>query len=183
MNRIYKGKDNTIWVATSKGFSSFDPVNKKFINHLIKFNSGVRESNVNDLYDDGRYLWLAAYQEGLVRWDKINNTYKVYGEDNGLPTSAIYNIKSDGMSNLWISSATGLIVFNTIKEVFNFYTKEDGLQDNEFNRFAVFETDKNLYFGGISGFSIIKKDNWQIEKKTAPVQIVEIKYLNNHRYD
>jgi len=182
VNRIYKGKDNTIWVATSKGFSSFDPVNKKFINHLIKFNSGVRESNVNDLYDDGRYLWLAAYQEGLVRWDKINNTYKVYGEDNGLPTSAIYNIKSDGMSNLWISSATGLIVFNTIKEVFNFYTKEDGLQDNEFNRFAVFETDKNLYFGGISGFSIIKKDNWQIEKKTAPVQIVEIKYLNNHRY-
>lgn len=182
INCIYKGRDNTIWLSTGKGFSSFDPLKKKFINHLVKFNTTARQSNINDIYDDGKYLWLAAYQEGLVRWDKKNDSYTVYGEDNGLPTSSIYNIRSDGNGNLWISSATGLIVFNTAREIFRVYTKEDGLQDNEFNRFAVFETEKNLYFGGISGFSIIEKSKSQIQNEAATVRIVEVKYLSGNRY-
>ena len=182
INCITKGKDGTIWIGTSKGFSSFDVQKNIFLNRQITLNNKSLESTINDIYDDGKYLWLAAYQEGIVRWDKLKNIYKIYSEETGLPSATIYNIRPDKLGNLWISSNAGLIMFNTATEKFKLFNKEDGLQDNEFNRFAIYATEKNLYFGGISGLSIIEKNKIKSTEEFSSVNITTVNYLANHQY-
>lgn len=98
-----------------------------------------------------KYYYVAT-SEGLIVYDLNWNLIKTYDESNGLSNTFLYGILEDEESNLWISSNKGIIKFNVEKNVFISFTKNDGLQSNEFNTGAYFKAEDNkLYFGGVNG--------------------------------
>ena len=77
-----------------------------------------------------------------------------YSNKDGLPNDVVYGILSDDDGNLWMSTNKGLSKFNPRTKTFQNYETKDGLQSNEFNRYAFCKTsDGTLFFGGVNGFN------------------------------
>jgi signal transduction histidine kinase len=67
-----------------------------------------------------------------------------------LPNDVIYGILEDELGNLWLSTNKGISKFNLKTDSFRNYDHHDGLQINEFNQGAYFNSNRRLYFGGIN---------------------------------
>ena len=104
------------------------------------------------LIDDQGIIWLTTRSDGLVRWDKANHEFLIFGMEEGMPSNNLYCILPDDYGQLWISSDNGLIRFDKILHTISLYSEKDGLIENEFNRIASFKrVDGRLYFGSING--------------------------------
>ena len=66
----------------------------------------------------------------------------------------MYGILPDDNGNLWMSTNKGLSEFNIKKKTFRNFDVNDGLQGNEFDRYAYCKTkDGLLFFGGVNGIN------------------------------
>jgi signal transduction histidine kinase len=86
---------------------------------------------------------------------KINSAGEIllhFDKGNGLPDECIYAIAIDADGLIWCSSNKGIFRINKDKSIFQ-VTKEDGLQENEFNTNVVAEAGGELFFGGVNGIS------------------------------
>ena len=110
-------------------------------------------------------IWVGTLDGGLNKLvstthgdsDKVVEGFIRYTERDGLPSNAILGVLEDNSGNLWISTKNGLSMFDPVDGSFHNFRKSDGLQSNEFNRFAYFRNDRGeLYFGGINGFNHFK---------------------------
>jgi signal transduction histidine kinase len=112
----------------------------------------------------GRVKCICQSAKGTIWVGTVDGLYKIkarekiiektYSEKNGLPNTFIYGITEDKNGYLWLSTNRGLSKFNPEKETFRNYTVSDGLQSNEFNTGAYYETTSGeLFFGGINGFN------------------------------
>ncbi|HPE56516.1 MAG TPA: two-component regulator propeller domain-containing protein [Bacteroidales bacterium] len=129
---IYEDSNNKLWVGTNDGLAKFIP---------------TLDSDVFPLINQSRQL----NQDTLF----IN-----FGLAEGFPNTVIYGMLEDEHDQLWISTNSGLVVFDTKNEtVIKTFDVSDGLQSNEFNQNA-FYTDAHgqFYFGGVNGFNIFNPD-------------------------
>ncbi len=107
-------------------------------------------------------IWVGTLDGGLNKLvpakhgdsDKVTEGFIRYTEKDGLPSNAILGVLEDNSGNLWISTKNGLSMFDPVDGSFHNFDKCDGLQSNEFNRFAYFKNDRGeFFFGGINGFN------------------------------
>ncbi|HEY8661420.1 MAG TPA: two-component regulator propeller domain-containing protein [Hanamia sp.] len=156
---------------------------------LIKINTDSVNSYTNHLSDNGfrcltedtshQILW-AASQNGLLAYHLPTGKYKYYTEENGLLNGYLYGIIETG-NEIWMSSnkglARGIITYkkgNTFPEIaFKCYTKDDGLQSDEFNTGAyAMAKDGTIYFGGINGLNWFKPEKIYTNKLKPSVAII-----------
>ncbi len=119
-------------------------------------NTFLQSYKINSIHPDlqNRNLIWVGSDKGLVGINLNNRTERLYNENQGLKNSYIYGVLEDKAQNLWLSTNGGLSVFNKKKQSFTNYTKENGLQSNEFNTGAYYQSASGqLYFGGIEGFN------------------------------
>ena len=87
---------------------------------------------------------------------KIDGTGKVLlhlKKDNGLPDECIYAMVFDQEGFLWCSTNKGIFKLNRDNSILQL-TKDDGLQENEFNTNVVAKAgDGEVFFGGVNGVS------------------------------
>lgn len=97
-------------------------------------------------------IWGAS-QQGLVKISRNGKLERIYTDQDGLPTSAIYAI-AEGNGYVWAATGKGIARLNPEDNSFTNYTIADGIQGNEFVRNAVFTaTDGTIYFGGTNGLT------------------------------
>ncbi len=148
---IEQDGDSSIWFATNLGvYKVSDDRFEKitfFGNNLIDFSH-----QITDLKIDHDTIWISSYGGGLIKMLKDGSLIDRYTEKDGLSNNAIYGILIDENQNLWLTTNNGLSVFDRKK--FKIYTKDDGLQSNEFNIGAHFKaSDKLFYVGGVNGYN------------------------------
>jgi len=81
--------------------------------------------------------------------------------------------------NIWFSSKTGLSKFNVNSNILRTYTREDGLQSNEFWRNAYLKLrDGQMLFGGINGFNIFHPDSIVDNNIVPEIEITNLKIFN-----
>lgn len=182
ITRMIRSASGHFWISTEKGLSRFDPQKKTFTNYTFKEKNQGEVPYINDLYKEGSYLWMVFYGQGLARWHTETGELTLFGTANGLGSEMVYNLRADAAGNFWLSTNAGLALFEKSKAHFINYTVADGVQDNEFNRFCVYETGRYLYFGGISGLTRVEKAAADLYKPYPPVTITQLKYLHESRY-
>jgi len=127
----------------------------------IHFHHGFR--------DDQATHWLASRQ-GLLRWNKAGNQYKLYTIKDGLPSNTIYAVYPDKKGKLWLSSDYGLIQFDPATETKRIFTTEDGITHNEFNRISHLKTSRGfLFFGGLNGVTAFHPDQFYQQEQTDAI--------------
>ncbi len=115
----------------------------------------------------------------IVRED--GRLLQVFNKKNGLPDECIYSIVVDKNNDLWCSSNRGLFKINQNGKITRL-TKEDGLQENEFNTNVVAKAnDGELYFGGVNGVSAFYPSNITSTSSPTSIFFTDIK-VNNKSY-
>jgi signal transduction histidine kinase/ligand-binding sensor domain-containing protein/DNA-binding NarL/FixJ family response regulator len=153
---VYEDRSGILWIGTfGGGLSKFDRRTERF-SHFRQVpgdSSSLSYNWVNVIYEDqSEVLWIGT-GNGLNRFDRVNETFTRYSEQDGLPHNAVYGILEDAQEKLWISTPNGLSRFNPRTEMFRSYDTEDGLQIMQFSPGAYYETQSGeMFFGGINGF-------------------------------
>jgi signal transduction histidine kinase/DNA-binding response OmpR family regulator/ligand-binding sensor domain-containing protein len=159
---IIPKSQNQLWIGTRLGgLNLFDKESGQFRTYKNIKNDPKSLSN-NDILclqtDANNRLWIGT-SFGLNLLEDLKSegkaVFKSFTVKEGLPNNTIHGIVSDKKSNLWISTNFGLSNFNLNGFKFINYTKNEGLQNNEFADGAFYQALKSdfIFMGGIKGFN------------------------------
>jgi len=154
--------DNQLWIGTRLGgLNLFSKESGKFKIYTNLPNDAKSLSN-NDILcmvtDVKGKLWIGT-SFGLNVLTSLSENgeaeFKNYTVKDGLPNNTIHGIATDSKSNLWISTNFGLSNFAINDSKFINYSRNEGLQNNEFSDGAYYcDPDSGFIFmGGIKGFN------------------------------
>lgn len=91
--------------------------------------------------------------KGIFKIDSNGKILLHLTKENGLPDECIYAMVFDNEGFLWCSTNKGIFKLNKDNSVLQL-TKDDGLQENEFNTNIVAKAaDGEVFFGGVNGVS------------------------------
>jgi len=158
---IPKGK-NQLWIGTRLGgLNLFDKKSEHFSIYKNNPDDAASLSN-NDILclqtDAKNRLWIGT-SFGLNVLNPVKNggkaSFKNFTVKDGLPNNTIHGIVADKKNNLWLSTNFGLSNFNPDQLKFTNYTRNEGLQNNEFADGAFYQDSKSefIFMGGIKGFN------------------------------
>jgi signal transduction histidine kinase/DNA-binding response OmpR family regulator/ligand-binding sensor domain-containing protein len=178
---IVPKNQNQLWIGTRLGgLNLFDKKLGVFRTYKNIKNEPQSLSN-NDILclqtDAQNRLWIGT-SFGLNLLENINAegeaVFKSYTVKEGLPNNTIHGIVSDKNSNLWISTNFGLSNFILKKSKFINYTKNEGLQNNEFADGAFYQNQNSdyVFMGGIKGFNYFLPQNIK-ESSTVPDILID----------
>ena len=77
-------------------------------------------------------LWVGTSTNGIYFCKPDGTIIYTYDISNGLPSNIIQAIIEDNIGNIWISSNGGISRFDRKTQKFRNYSKEDGLQGDQF---------------------------------------------------
>ncbi|HPI11854.1 MAG TPA: triple tyrosine motif-containing protein [Catalimonadaceae bacterium] len=170
ISAITVDREEKIWIATTHGLLCFDPQSTAWKLFEPKENQAnslpgkVLFSVLNDPKQK-EILWIGTNGNGLVKFDKQTGKCQTFHSRNtGIPNDVVYGVLDDKAGNLWLSTNKGLTRFNPKTLAVKVFTQKDGLQSDEFNRYASCKlSDGRLAFGGINGINVFDpeeiKDN------------------------
>jgi hypothetical protein len=166
-------------------------------NGVIRFNSLTgnyklitfderRIAPMNDILcihrDRNKTFWFGS-SYGLIRFN-INPDgsyeYKNYNENDGLPNNTIHGILENTDGDLWLSSNTGIILFDPVKETFKNYNQKTGLKIIEFSDNAYYkdEEQSTFYFGGVDGIVHITSEENQKKRYIPEIYFTKLRIFN-----
>jgi PAS domain S-box-containing protein len=150
-------ENDRVWVGCKDGLRLYDREGQ--LTKHFKAGSGAQgslhSSFIKSIYRDAHgNLWIGTWGGGLSMLHTNDSTFTTYTENNGLPSNVVYGILENRSGTLWLSTNLGISAFDPRDETFRNFDFFDGLQSNEFNTGAYFESSAGrLYFGGINGLS------------------------------
>ena len=159
---IIPRNDGELWIGTRLGgLNLFEKASERFHTYKNIPNDPKSLSN-NDILclvnaADNK-LWIGT-SFGLNVLEDLKPdgkaAFKNFTVKDGLPNNTIHGIVSDQKSNLWISTNFGLSNFVIQPEKFTNYSKNEGLQNNEFADGAFYNDPESgfIFMGGIKGFN------------------------------
>ncbi len=156
--RISEDASGNLWLSTTgAGLYYFDVKAQAFkhFGHDASQANSISSNLVLWTYQDAQgILWIATAGGGINKYSPANGSFTFYTDAQGLPNNFTYCILPDTEGFLWISTNDGLSRFDPLKETFQNYTADDGLQSDESNSNACARgPDGSLYFGGLNGFN------------------------------
>jgi len=182
---ILEDRSGFLWIATNNaGAFRVNPENKQWKHYVREENhpGSLTSNSIITLYEDLKgTVWLGTDGGGLCCFDEKSETFTDFDPQNQILSSkVIYAIEEDILGNFWISGNAGLLrVDPTNKTNLKLFTREDGLQGNQFNYRASLKSSTDmLYFGGINGFNSFFSNDFVENRFVPPVYIVDARLYN-----
>ncbi len=158
-NNIFKivpGNKDELWLATFwGGITYFNTKKQSSIVYNTK-NSGLMDNDVRTIAKDYKgNLWLGT-DVGLDYFNPNTKVFKSYehheNERNSISKGFVTNIIETQDSTLWIGTTGGLNEFNSLKNSFIHFNKQDGLPNNEI-MCLIEDNNNNLWISTNKGLS------------------------------
>lgn len=180
---LVRDDDGNIWFGTGNaGLYHLNVETQKISNYSAgDINKGFLPSNgINDLhFDDNRQLWVATSGGGIAQYKPKSNSFKTYGNADGLDNNVALGITSDQSGILWISTNGGVSAFNTETETFRNYNEQDVLGQNTFNPQSCLSLSSSMViFGGSNGFDYFNSAGLKANQFIPPMVITGFEMLN-----
>ncbi len=171
---FFRDTDNNMWICTTNGMNCYSRETDSF--RKFNFPDNVIGAFCKDM--DGN-LWVGTNENGVYYCNSQGEILKNYNITNGLPHNRIQAIVEDNQRNIWISSGGGITQFNRKTQKFRNYTKEDGLQGNQFFQQSFLKTRTGeIYFGGYNGFNCFQPETLQDNDFIVPVYLTDFQIFN-----
>ena len=140
----YRKDPNLLWVGTLYGFYRFDLTEESFKNYSnVSGNPlSLSANHVMGFHEDqDGNLWIATYGGGINYFNPVTQEFQILTTRNsGLPSNSVYGFLAENTGNLWLSS--NRVFLNLIRGHGRLRTDtvEDGLQSDEFNGGAYYQS-------------------------------------------
>jgi len=182
-------KSNNLWVATlNSGVfrCNLDLLHWSYFSYDASDDRSLGNNSIITLFEDTNgILWFGTDGGGLYYYIEGEGFYNYDPESKILPSNIIYAIEEDNSGYLWISTNAGLLRVNIDnKQDYKLFTKENGLQNNQFNpRASLKASTGKFYFGGINGFNTFFPDEFKGNLYIPPVYITNIRFHDKKNND
>lgn len=155
------GEDH-LWVGTlGGGLSRFDIETGRCVSYSSAYGDEVNDNVRFILPEDDGSIW-AGTSYGIYRGEPDSDggmSFRSYNENHGLEDNTIHSIMKDSSGMLWLSTNSGLSMFDPVKETFTNYNAQELLQSEEFYIHSCLTTsDGEMYFGGVAGLNHFKPE-------------------------
>jgi len=185
---ITEDSKNNIWVGTyGGGISVLNKKTNKFkiYKHSYTDTTSLSNNRIFSVYEDrDGFYWIGTMGGGLNKFDPRTGKFKIYTENEGLSNNVVYAALEDKDGNLWISTNGGISKFNKKKETFVNYDVKEGVQSNEFNSAAAFQSSNGeMFFGGMNGFNAFFPEEIKKNTHVPRIVITAFKVFNNTVHD
>lgn len=165
IRQIYEDTDGDLWIVTGGGLF------RKFVSdgHVAKIEVSsdspldVENNNLTSIFEDSRHrIWITC-GNGFVKFNKYDNSIERITRKDGLPSNFTFRIEEDNVGKLWISTAAGLVRYDTDTKRMHTYNYEDELQEIQFNYNSSCKLhDGTLFFGTLNnGLVYFKPEEFQ----------------------
>jgi len=170
----FEDSKKNMWICTQKGLNRYDTVKQTF--KVYNF----PDNDIGAFYKDKRgYIWVGTSTKGLFMCNEDGTILKTYDMTNILPNNRIHAITEDNKGDIWISSNNGISMIDPEIQSVRYYSKEDGLQGDQFYQQSFLKTRKGeLYFGGYNGFNSFFPDSLKDNDFIPPVYITDMQIFN-----
>ncbi|NOG47483.1 MAG: hypothetical protein HND50_19750 [Calditrichaeota bacterium] len=187
---LFIDSQGTFYVGTAAGgINIFHKKNRTFehiLNDPEDKNSISNNRIISFLETRDGTIWVGTAQglNKLVIDEKKTGAAKYsfiqYLAKDGLPNEVIYGILEDEQGYLWISTNKGIAKIDISSENISVrsFTKDDGLQDNEFNQNALIDKAGQMYFGGINGYNVFDPGKIRLNEHKPPVRLTHLKIID-----
>jgi len=171
---FFEDNEKKMWICTQNGLNLFNSQSNTF--KVIHF----PDNDIGAFYKDkSGYIWVGSNTKGLFMCNEDGTILKTYDATNILPNNRIHAITQDNKGGIWISSNFGISRLNTEIQSIRNYSKEDGLQGDQFYQQSFLKTRAGeLYFGGYSGFNSFNPDSLKDNAFIPPVYITDFQIFN-----
>jgi signal transduction histidine kinase/ligand-binding sensor domain-containing protein/DNA-binding response OmpR family regulator len=175
---IVEEMPNMMWFGTrGAGIYRYNTLTHQIEEHISSSSPAAKRLSNDDvlsLYIGSRdQLWIGT-SGGINRISLQGRPYQNthFTHDKALANNTIHSILEDNQGMLWLSTNSGLILFDPRTGLFKTYDANDGLLNNEFTDGAAYKPSggEKLFFGGINGLDVIypaKQDTSQYFPKLA----------------
>jgi signal transduction histidine kinase/ligand-binding sensor domain-containing protein/DNA-binding response OmpR family regulator len=173
--------EDELYLGGSVGLFAYNRKTKRLIrfHKKTKINGGEVPDITGMVKDAQGNLWLSTVGKGLIRFDPKARKVKTFTVANGLPSNIACSVQMDKTGNLWISTTNGLTKFNPATGALRNYYVAEGLQGNEFERYASLKTtDGYLLFGGNNGFTYFHPQSIKDNPVIPKVILTDFKIFN-----
>jgi signal transduction histidine kinase/ligand-binding sensor domain-containing protein/AraC-like DNA-binding protein len=159
---IKKDKNGNIWMSSYNGLHLFDKTKKIFKNQSSFLEGKLPSVIINDIVLNGNHIWLAT-PSGLIKLQSLNNKLiieDIISKEDGLNSDFICAITFDQTSNLWLTTHTEIVKYDTITKTIINYGDVNGVKSTSFNNRSFFNYNNELiYFGGIDNLTYFNPSN------------------------
>lgn len=147
-----------LWVGTMNGLNLKKNGEDHFTRYMVDQEGVTNSVNNNEIFalleDKSGNIWIGTGGGGLNKLDPVTGIFEYITESRGLAGREVYGILEDNSGNIWISTESGISMYDPRNKYVRNFTKEDGLQGNQFNPGACYKSSSGLmYFGGSNGFT------------------------------
>ena len=182
---LHEGPDGIVWAATMSGLLRLDPRSGEWKQYRSEagnprsFPTDVLFSVCPDPDDPTGVLWIGTSGGGLARFDTRTGDVERITTKNGLPNDVVYGVLADNDGRLWMSTNKGIARYDRKTKAFLNFTVSDGLQSNEFNRYAYCKDAKGwLWFGGVNGFNYFDPYDLLEDSTAVTIRITGVRSMN-----
>lgn len=165
---LLEDREGALWIGTYVGLCRYDGKTGRFSSYLSvdRDSTSLSHNWVYALHQDARgRIWIGTYA-GLNRLDPKTGVFTRFGARNGFPGEVMNGILEDGRGRLWISTNAGLVRFDPGTAETRVYTRQDGLQADEFIHGSCIRLPGGkMAFGGTAGFTVFHPDS--VPERTA----------------
>ena len=181
---MFRDARGILWIGTMKGLLRLDPATRQWT-HYHTIPGDARSLSANIIFSlladpaDSNVIWVGTNGGGLCRFDKSTGKFDRFTMRDGLPNDVIYGLLADTDGLLWMSTNKGIASFTPATHTVRSFDAGDGLQGDEFNRYA-FAKDAGgrLFFGGVSGFNYFRPRDLYTDQQPVQTCITGIKVGN-----
>lgn len=179
---IFQDNKGLLWFATyGQGLIRYNPQTrewKKYNTNPADKNSIPHNKIISIYQDDKGRLWFGTEGGGFCQYLYESDIFKTYDVTKGLPNNVVYMIIAD-RDYLWLTTNKGLVRFNPITENIKIFTKDDGLQGDQFNFKSGYKArNGKIYIGGINGFNAFNPEKMNENTYVPPVVMTNIQLFN-----
>ena len=124
IGRFCEDSNGDVWIASDDGgLNCFSPQNRKFSHYLpLEGKNSLSYHNVHALCMDDDNLWIGTYTGGVNVLNLQTGTFKTYSayQDNpaSLDGTSSYAIFKDRKERIWVTSMSGVNLYNREKDNF-----------------------------------------------------------------
>lgn len=187
---ILETKAGDILIASQYGLHIFNPTTQQLESFEKETFDTIQLSrnDLNALFEDSRELLWIGTRNGVFIYNPYTKGVDHFKKENGLSADLVQSILEDSEHNMWIATNRGLTsikvstAYDTPGYFFHLlnHDSSEGLQDEQFNlNAAYFTTNKELIFGGSSGFNIFNPNNLNYSNSTPQVILTDLQIYNN----
>ncbi|MFN0037721.1 MAG: two-component regulator propeller domain-containing protein [Saprospiraceae bacterium] len=139
---LFEDSRGVFWIGGAQGLFVFDPIQENATRASLPDSLAFRPVASMIETPDG-VLWIGFVQEGLVRWDRQNNSFQRFRnsplDPYSLPQDYVLSLKADAFGNLWVGTAYEVSRLDISQQAFTLWPiniQEPSARENSTYRMA-----------------------------------------------